>query len=118
MAKVLIIEDSNVTRIMVLKMIQGLGHEAIEANNGKEGLEKVINNPPDLILLDINMPEMNGIEFLWAMTEAEIKVPVVVITANTLEGIKKQCEELGVRNFLYKPMNKETIIEIVESILS
>ena len=118
MAKVLVIEDSDVTRLMVVKMLEKVGHETIEAANGNKGLIKTIFAPPDLIILDINMPEMNGVEFLWAMTEAEIKVPVIVITANTLEDTKKQCEEIGVTNFLYKPVQKETLLSAVEQALN
>ncbi|MBC8555476.1 MAG: response regulator, partial [Candidatus Brocadiales bacterium] len=60
MAKILIIDDAKFTRTMLKKMITEFGHETIEAGNGREGLEKITSEDPDLVLTDILMPEMEG----------------------------------------------------------
>ncbi|HIK18049.1 MAG TPA: response regulator [Leptolyngbyaceae cyanobacterium M33_DOE_097] len=83
---VLIIEDEPVMREMLHRLLQKEGWQTIEAENGREGLEKLAQTPPDLILLDLMMPEMDGFQFISELRcQAQFShIPVVVVTAMDL----------------------------------
>ncbi len=91
MAKVLLVDDSMFTRSMLRKIIKGIGLEVIEASNGREGLDRIINEKPDLVVTDLLMPEMDGIELLSTVKDKSIKVPVVVMSANVQDTVRQQC---------------------------
>ena len=118
MAKILIIDDAKFTRTMLKKMIAEFGHETIEAENGKVGLEKICSEEPDIVLTDILMPEMEGTELLALLRETKMDVKVIVISANIQETIKDQCMNLGVSEFFSKPPDKEKLKEAIEKILN
>ena len=82
MAKILIVDDAKFTRTMLKKMVVEFGHETIEAGNGREGLEKITSEEPDLVLTDILMPEMEGTELLELLRETNMDVNVIVISAD------------------------------------
>ncbi len=86
--KVLIVEDDLALREMVRRVLEKEGVQVIEAEDGRVGLQKVINNAPDLILLDLMMPQMNGFEFIEAMrkTPQGRTTPIVVVTAMELNN--------------------------------
>lgn len=118
MAKVLIIDDAKFTRTMLKKMMSEFGHETIEAENGKEGLEKICSEAPDVVLTDILMPEMEGTELLTLLRETKMDVKVIVISANIQNTVKDQCMNLGVSEFFSKPPDKEKLKEAIEKILN
>ncbi len=118
MAKVLIIDDAKFTRTMLKKMIAEFGHETIEAENGREGLEKITSENPDLVLTDILMPEMEGTELLKLLRETNMDVKVIVISANIQDTIRDQCMNLGVSEFFGKPPDKEKLKKVIEGILA
>lgn len=118
MAKILIIDDANFTRTFLKRMVVKFGHEVIEATNGREGIEKVFSDKPDIVLIDMLMPEMDGVELLTLMRETHEDVPVIVVSANIQETMKEQCIGLGVSMFFGKPPNKEKLQEAIEKILN
>ncbi|ODS31522.1 MAG: response regulator [Candidatus Scalindua rubra] len=113
MAKVLIIDDSHFTRTIIRKLVKDIGHETIEAANGQEGLDKIINEKPDLVMTDLLMPEMDGIKLLEAVKEREADVSVIVISSNIQETVRQQCLELGAIEFFNKPPNKEKLQKLI-----
>ncbi len=118
MAKVLIIDDAKFTRTMLKKMIVEFGHETIEAENGRVGLEMINSEEPDLVLTDILMPEMEGTELLALLRETNMDVKVVVISANIQDTVRDQCMNLGVSEFFGKPPDKEKLKKAIEKVLS
>ena len=118
MAKILIIDDAKFTRTMLKKMIVEFGHETIEAENGRVGLEMINSEEPDLVLTDILMPEMEGTELLALLRETNMDVKVVVISANIQDTVRDQCMNLGVSEFFGKPPDKEKLKKAIEKILS
>ncbi len=118
MAKILIIDDAKFTRTMLKKLISELGHEIIEAGNGREGLDKITSEDPDLVLTDILMPEMEGTELLELLRETNMDVNVIVISANIQDTVKDQCMNLGVAEFFSKPPDKEKLSMAIEKILN
>lgn len=74
LAKILIVDDAKFTRTMLKKMVTEFGHDAIEAENGRDGLNKISNEDPDIVLTDILMPEMEGTELLTLLRETNMDV--------------------------------------------
>ncbi len=118
MAKVLLVDDSMFTRSMLKKIVLGIGHEVIEASNGREGLDVIINEKPDLVITDLLMPEVDGIELLSYVKDKNIKTPVVVMSANVQDSVRQQCLELGATEFFSKPPNKDNIQKYLEEFLT
>ena len=104
---VLICDDSALMRNLIGRIIDGTeGMNVVaKASNGQQALEKIEESNPDIIVLDIEMPIMNGIEFLKARKEKKIKVPVVVLSSVATKGaaITMQALELGAADFITKP---------------
>ncbi len=118
MAKILVIDDAKFTRTMIKKIVAEFGHEIIEAVNGREGLEKITSEEPDLVLTDILMPEMEGTELLILLRETNMDVKVIVVSANIQDTVRDQCMNLGVSEFFSKPPDKEKLKEAIEKILN
>lgn len=119
---VLIVDDSASMRKIIRKTLSLSGFQVgtcVEAANGKEALEMLPQHPVDLVLSDINMPEMNGVEFLWQLRQDARwkRLPVVMITTETSEAIVKEAIELGARGYLRKPFRPEQIRSCLSEIM-
>lgn len=94
-----------------------LGYRVLTAYNGEEGLIKVINEEPDLIVLDMNMPQMTGIEMLLALRELDHHPPVIFMTVEGSEAVAVQAFRLGASNYLSKPFSGDEFIQAVDDAL-
>ncbi len=116
--KILVVEDNpDIVEILVLHTLAPLNFEIVVAHNGKDGLEKALQEKPDLILLDLNMPYMNGFEMLQAMRAALQDFPVIVMTAAGSETIAVSAFRLGVRDYLTKPFSNEEVRQAIDRAL-
>jgi two-component system chemotaxis response regulator CheY len=119
---VLIVDDSAIVRKVLIKTFGLSGIEVnnfIQAGNGKEGLDALKANWVDVIFLDINMPVMNGMEFMKKLREDQAykDTPVVVVST---EGSQERIEELqkaGIKSFLRKPVTPEHLVETIQTVL-
>jgi two-component system chemotaxis response regulator CheY len=116
--KFLIVDDSSTMRKIVSLALSGAGHEFEEAENGRLALDKLGAGKYACVMLDINMPEMNGLEFLEAKAKlaAVASLPVVVLTTQDEEELRKKALALGAKAFLVKPFKKEELIATLASI--
>jgi len=117
---ILIIDDSNTNLVLLESLFKRNGYRVLSALNGKEGLESVEKNIPDLIYLDLKMPEIDGFEFLRKLKAKEEwkTIPVVILSAvNERESII-QSIELGVVEYLTKPLDVERVIHLTRNILN
>lgn len=104
--KILVAEDYDINRILIAELLDQFSIEYEFAFNGQEAVEKVKTNKYDLILMDINMPVMNGMDATKIMIDKlHIKTPIVALTANALEGDKEKFLSLGMADYLSKPIN-------------
>jgi len=112
------VDDSVTIRKIVSLALKGAGHTVVEAGNGKEGLEALKIVKADCIILDINMPEMNGIEFLKARkTDPRIsRIPVIVLTTQDEDALKNQALALGASGFIAKPFQKDALLATIKAI--
>ncbi len=118
MAKILIIDDAKFTRTMLKKMINELGHEILEAANGREGLDMICNEQPDIVLCDIHMPEMDGMELLKILNETHTNVSVIVVSADIQDETKEKCIDLGASEVINKPPIKENLLSAINNLLN
>src|SRR5665213_4335195 len=116
--KALIVDDSSVMRKIVERALRQAGLDPLvvyEAASGVEGIEVLKTNQVDLILSDINMPSMDGLEFLRQIKEQNLAqgVPVVMITTESSEEHVKQAIQCGARGYIRKPFTAEQVKERV-----
>lgn len=120
--KILLVDDSSIVRKMLLKTLQLSGIEVsgvFEAGNGKEGLDILNREWVDLVFLDINMPVMNGMEFMRELRRNNtIKdTPVVVVSTEGSKERRDELDDLEVKAFIRKPVTPEVLGETVSNIL-
>ena len=106
-ARVLIADDNRVNRLLLARSVELLGHRASAAENGRVALEMLSNGGFDLLLLDMEMPEMDGFQVLEALREGTALRDLPVIVTSSLEGVAHvaRCIELGAEDYLSKPVN-------------
>ena len=119
MTTILYVEDNFENRILVRRVLQAEGYEIIEATSGNEALRLLKNTMPDLILTDINMPEMDGYTLTAKIKEdsAFSNVPVIAMTANVMRGDKERSLEAGCDGYIQKPIDIDLLPEQVERYL-
>jgi len=115
MATILIIDDDDLIRVLLRSALEERGYEVAEAANGRQGLELYRQRPTDLVITDILMPEMNGLDLILELTRAFLNVKVIAIsgapdTENTLDAAKL----LGVRHTLHKPFRMDALLKTVQ----
>jgi len=112
--KVLIVDDEAHIRKYLSLIVKRLGNPAIlEAQNGEEALLLYETHTPDIVLLDVNMPGMDGIQALEKLRQAHPKAVVVMLTSLAARNVVERCVELGAVNFLRKDTPKEAIAKII-----
>jgi len=117
MPTILIIDDSSFQRTMIRKSLRKENFTCIEAENGNIGLEMAEKENPDVIIVDLLMPGLNGIEFLKAIQEKGITIPVLVLTSDIQDATRDLCLELGARSFLNKPLRTDDLIPAIRKVL-
>ncbi len=117
--KVLVVDDDKTTRKMLSLILRSKGYEVITAENGMEGLQKVGMEQVNLILTDMNMPYMDGIEFTKQVrSNPEISnIPIVMLTTEADEEEKQRAYKAGVDDYLVKPATAEQIVESMKRII-
>lgn len=120
--RVLLVDDSSIVRKMLQKTLKLSGLElsaVFEAGNGKEGLDLLHKEWVDIIFLDINMPVMNGMEFMRILRENELSkgTPVIVVSTEGSKERKEELEKLQINAFIQKPVAPEVLGQTVQGIL-
>lgn len=113
--RILIAEDNRVNQLVVTNMISGLGFEIDIAENGRIAVEKFKAERYDLIIMDVSMPEMDGLEATKAIRAYERetsfgRVPIIAATAHAMEEDKRRCREAGMDDYLAKPLRQDAMI--------
>ncbi|RCR65973.1 response regulator [Larkinella punicea] len=113
---VLVAEDNQINRQVILHILQKLGYQPDLANNGQEALEAVHQKEYGLILMDMQMPVMDGLEATRLIRQTIVKQPVIIaLTANALEGNEQECLDAGMNDFLGKPIKLEELMTKLEN---
>lgn len=117
MARILLVDDSLLSRRILEKVLKNQGHETIEAIDGKDGLEVYHRERPDCVITDLLMPVMSGQQFIQELRAGGSNVPVVVVSADIQTTCRKECEQFGISAFLNKPFEEEALVDCVNSVL-
>ncbi len=118
MSKILIVDDAAFMRMMVKDNLKKAGYsEFIEAGNGEEAITAYNENKPDLVLLDITMPIMDGIQALGAIKQENPNAKVVMCSAMGQEAMVVEAIKLGALDFIVKPFKPDRLVQTVRSVL-
>ena len=117
MSLILIVEDNEKNMKLVRDILQAKGFETMEAVNAEEGIELALGRVPDLVLMDIQLPGMNGMEALKVLRaeSSTAKVPVVAITASVMIQDRQQIMDAGFNGFIEKPINLKDFLATVQA---
>ncbi len=122
--KVLVVEDNTLNAKFADAVLRRLGHEVDFAHNGKVGVEKFLNNDYDLILMDIQMPVMNGLEAAAKIRECEAqmgvkkRIPIIAITAFAMEHDRNNCLEAGMDEYMTKPYRPADLEQMINKVMN
>lgn len=119
MATILTVDDSRVMRDMIKSVLESEGHTVLTASDGVEAMTVARHNKADLVLADINMPNMNGISLLGKLRHLEgyEYVPIVMVTTEAAEYKKTKSKSLGATGWLQKPFTPDRLLAAVKKLL-
>ena len=114
--KILVVEDNEQNLYLVTFLLEQRGYEVISASNGRKGVEKAQAEKPDLILMDIQLPEINGYEATTQIKSmADInQIPIVAITSYAMAGDQEKALAIGCAGYIEKPFAPETFVSEIE----
>jgi PAS domain S-box-containing protein len=117
---VLLVEDQEINIFGIQNCLANCGYEVIVASNGKEALEKIKEKKPALILMDIQMPVMDGLEAIRKIrADKEVAdIPIIALTALAMSGDRERCLEVGANEYLSKPVNLRKLVSVISELLS
>ena len=115
---ILTIDDSASVRQMVSMTLSAAGHTIIEAGDGAEGYSKAIAQPVHAVLTDLNMPVMNGIEFIrkYRQHPSSKGVPIILLTTESDEELKRQAKEAGATGWIVKPFKQDQLVAVIKKV--
>lgn len=116
---VLYIDDEPMNLTLVRKLLGRFGYDLLEAVDAKSGLQIALRNRPDVILMDMNMPEVNGLEATKMFKEhVDLHfVPIIGLTADTSEKLRRQATAAGCKAHLHKPISRSLLLKTIQQVL-
>jgi len=119
MATILTVDDSPSIRQMIKVALEPVGHKVVEAGDGAQGLAKCQASRPDMVITDLNMPVMNGIELIKALRAlpAMTGLPIVFLTTESNDAIKQQAKAAGATGWITKPFKPEQLLSVVSKLV-
>ena len=116
-SRILIVDDSAMSRRIVRGILEFAGHDVTEAADGLAALERYSIEKPDLVVLDLVMGGMGGLDVLQKLYEIDEHARIIVATADIQNSTREMAEQAGSRGLLYKPIKKEELLALVNSVL-
>jgi len=116
--RILLAEDNAVNQKLALRLLSQMGYRADVAGNGKEAVQALERQPYDLVLMDVQMPEMDGLEatrLICARWKQSERPRIVAMTASAMQGDREACLEAGMDDYLSKPIRVEELVRALES---
>jgi two-component system chemotaxis response regulator CheY len=117
MAKILVVDDAEFLRVRISKMLKEEGHDIIEAENGVKAVETYKSAKPDLVLMDITMPEMDGLGALKEIRSFDSSARVVMLTALGQESVVLEAIKSGARDFVVKPFERDRVLSAISKLV-
>jgi two-component system chemotaxis response regulator CheY len=119
--KILVADDSRVMRQIVIRTLRQAGyddHDIVEAEDGRDALDKVSSEAPDLVLSDWNMPNMSGIECLQALRSSGSTVPFGFVTSEGSAEMRERAANAGALFLIAKPFNEDTFKDVLDGVIA
>ncbi|MCU0496138.1 MAG: response regulator [Anaerolineae bacterium] len=119
MPRILYIDDDLSNRLLVRRVLGASGMDVEDADNARTGIQKAVSNPPDLILMDISMPDMDGLAATAEIRSMPIicEIPIIALTANVMQGDRERTLSAGCDGYIGKPIDVDTFAEQVSQYL-
>ncbi len=117
MTKILVVDDAEFLRVRISKMLVGDGYEVIEAENGLLALNAYKAQKPDVVLMDITMPEMDGLTALREILAVDSSAKVVMLTALGQESVVLEAIKSGAKDFIVKPFERERVVAALQKLV-
>jgi signal transduction histidine kinase len=115
--RILIVDDDELNKALATYILENYDVDIDDASNGKEALEKITEENYDLVLMDLHMPEMGGIEVVSLIRKRRIDVPVIAITGNVLKAEKEKCINAGMNEYISKPYDESELLKKIINLL-
>jgi two-component system, sensor histidine kinase len=119
--RILLAEDNRVNQLLAVRLLQSQGHEVLVVSDGRAALKAIAEQDFDLILMDIQMPEMDGLEATRILREHEKagmrSVPIIALTAHAMKGDRDKCLAVGMRGYISKPIQPEEFFQVIEDVM-
>ena len=116
--KVLVVEDIMLNQLLMKTILEDFGFECVIAGNGRIAIEKMKDNEFDIILMDLQMPEMNGFETTsYVRNNLQLNIPIIALTADVTTVDLEKCKEVGMNDYLSKPVNDKLLYNKIISII-
>ena len=117
--RILVAEDNPVNQRIAIKMLEKLGHRSDVVANGVEAVQAAAFVPYDLILMDCQMPEMDGYEATRQIRESlNSSIPIIALTANATQVAQDKCYDAGMNDFVFKPVRQRDLFAVIERVFS
>ena len=119
MKRVLVVEDNKTNLYMITFLLGKNGYTVIEARDGKTGVNLAVKEKPDLIIMDIQLPDINGLEATRRIraSAADGDIPIIALTSYAMAGDKEKALEAGCTGYIEKPIKPETFIDQIKKYL-
>ncbi len=118
MAKIMVVDDAAFMRMKVSKLLIELGHQVVEVDNGKNALEKYKLEKPDIVLMDITMPEMDGITAVKELKLINPDVKIAMLSAMGQQQMVIEAIKAGAKDFVLKPFQTEKLVSVINRLLN
>jgi CheY-like chemotaxis protein len=116
--RILVAKDNSVNQVLAVRLLEKRGHSVTVAGNGKEALAALEKDTFDLVLMDVQMPEMDGFEAKAAIREKEKAsghhLPVIAMTVHAMAGDRERCVEAGMDDYITKPIQPQELSELLK----
>ena len=118
MPRILIVDDNEENRDVLSRRLQKRGFDVTCATGGKTGVEQATGDRPDIILMDMNMPELDGWDATRLIREQGVNVPVIALSAHAMQGDRERALEAGCTDYHTKPVELDKLLALIEKLLS
>ena len=114
--KILVVDDSASVRQQVGLALKHAGYEVVEATDGADGLQKIQGGGMSMVICDVNMPRMNGLEMIEAVQRSGVVVPIVMLTTEGQPGLIERAKKAGAKGWIVKPFKADLLVAAVKKL--
>jgi two-component system chemotaxis response regulator CheY len=115
--KILVVDDSSMSRRMLRRIVESVGYEVVEADEGAAGIEKYFLEKPALVFLDLTMKDMYGLDVLAKLRELDPEARVIIASADIQDSTREMVAAAGANGFINKPLSPEKVLQAVQSVM-